>query len=318
MTLIISKACRNYVLQVTDRLVTRAGKSFDPFANKNIIFCAQNGIVSIAYTGLAFLDEIPTDQWIAEKLMGKSFDRSRKPPALGFGVATKSIYIGPALKMLKEALEDATLKHVKAELRKYWTAKSFDLCIDGYVWNNKGIFRPFLAWISKNPGKNIFTYGCPPRHCLVGGNFILSAAPQNISQSELENLKKQLIGKSPDEVENLLVQSIREISMRNPSVGQDCMSIFLPPPSVAHIEALRVRYIPARPTDAIISTKTSQHTVGNVSFSPWLVGPNSFASPSIMSGDSTEVGLCLYKVKIESLKGGFPAIFSSQERPKEP
>lgn len=72
MTLILThlSAGYPYALQVTDRLVTKGGSPFDPLANKNIVYVARNAIVSIAYTGLAYIDGIPTDVWIAERLVG--------------------------------------------------------------------------------------------------------------------------------------------------------------------------------------------------------------------------------------------------------
>ncbi len=62
MTLILSLASSWFTLQVSDRLVTQAGKQFDPIANKNILYIGPDGIISLGYTGLAYLDGIPTDQ----------------------------------------------------------------------------------------------------------------------------------------------------------------------------------------------------------------------------------------------------------------
>jgi len=72
MTLILGQASRDYVLQVTDRLVTKGNRPFDPLANKNIVYCARNALVAIGFTGIAFLGDIPTDQWIVEQLTGTS------------------------------------------------------------------------------------------------------------------------------------------------------------------------------------------------------------------------------------------------------
>jgi hypothetical protein len=80
MTQTFSLATAEYVLQVSDRLVTRAkvGASalthvpFDPDANKNIIFRARDGIVAISFSGNAFIRGVPTDRWIAERLYGSA------------------------------------------------------------------------------------------------------------------------------------------------------------------------------------------------------------------------------------------------------
>ena len=78
------------LLQVTDRLVTQSigGRNlpFDPASNKNLVFIARNGVATIAYTGLSFLDagkRVHTDQWIAETIIGRSLsDGPEGQPAM--------------------------------------------------------------------------------------------------------------------------------------------------------------------------------------------------------------------------------------------
>ncbi|MDP2046001.1 MAG: hypothetical protein Q8L00_07310 [Deltaproteobacteria bacterium] len=141
MTLIISKTSRNYVLQVTDRLVTRSGDSFDPLANKNILFCALNGILSFAYTGHAYIGSTPTDQWLAEKLIGKKLKDHL--PCVECG-PIKTSYIGPAFQTLIEALNIAFTEAIEPTLKDDWFKRRFDLCFEGYVWNKNRKFRTIL------------------------------------------------------------------------------------------------------------------------------------------------------------------------------
>jgi hypothetical protein len=60
LTLILTFANPAYVLQVSDRLVTvptrgRLRRAHDAAFNKHILFEAKNGIVSIGFSGLAYL-----------------------------------------------------------------------------------------------------------------------------------------------------------------------------------------------------------------------------------------------------------------------
>ena len=117
MTLALTKVSANYVLQVSDRLVTRrsSGEQHDPFANKNIIYAAKDGIVVIAYAGLAYLDDVPTDEWIAERLWGEPFEyRDGHPVALQLGAKPKDIRLGPALRRLCGELQQ-TLRRLSGE-----------------------------------------------------------------------------------------------------------------------------------------------------------------------------------------------------------
>jgi hypothetical protein len=72
MTLIITVASPLFIIQVGDRLLTRAiaGKTeeFDANSNKSLIYEASNGLLAISYCGKAFIDGKPTDEWIAMQL----------------------------------------------------------------------------------------------------------------------------------------------------------------------------------------------------------------------------------------------------------
>lgn len=95
MTLRVTFVSGDYVLQVSDRLVSvdrRAGvESYDREANKTVVYFARDAYVSIGYTGLAYLEDRPTDQWIAEKLIGEEVESRRGPS----GGISQRITAGP-------------------------------------------------------------------------------------------------------------------------------------------------------------------------------------------------------------------------------
>jgi hypothetical protein len=66
-------------MQVSDRMVSLAGRSpvpFDTLANKTVVYFGRRGIVTIAYTGPAYVREVPTDKWIAQTLSGLDLSQS--------------------------------------------------------------------------------------------------------------------------------------------------------------------------------------------------------------------------------------------------
>ncbi|WP_050470483.1 hypothetical protein [Herbaspirillum chlorophenolicum] len=80
MTLIFTKTFANVALQTSDRLVTWKTKEkniipFDRRANKTIIFKAADGIAVIGFAGAAFINNVPTDEWLAEVLYGRRLPR---------------------------------------------------------------------------------------------------------------------------------------------------------------------------------------------------------------------------------------------------
>lgn len=112
MTLRLTKIIRRYVLQVSDRLLTKnRGEPHDTLANKNIIYLARNALVTIGYTGIAYLGDTTTDQWIAEKLRGEPFPRGDESHfSLSIGFPKRWFKIEQAIRLLKDELEAAVKK----------------------------------------------------------------------------------------------------------------------------------------------------------------------------------------------------------------
>ncbi|HKO14424.1 MAG TPA: hypothetical protein VJV22_20815, partial [Acidobacteriaceae bacterium] len=103
MTLITGIVNLRGAIHVSDRLTTLLsnGRPFDPLANKTIIYLCDGAVVTIGYTGIAYISGRPTDVWIAEQLVGQDID-----PRFGFGqlpVPHRNIYA--ALELLRNSLE---------------------------------------------------------------------------------------------------------------------------------------------------------------------------------------------------------------------
>ena len=308
MTLILTRASKNYVLQVTDRLVTRGRAPSDTLANKNILYCARNAIVTIGYTGLGYLDEMPTDQWIVEKLTGKkTVYHDDKPAAFGSGKLEQWLDIGLSMRLLKTEFEKAATRAVRSEWRPAWKAQNFDLCVVGWQWyTRKRRFRPLSLALTKARGSTSFQVVEEPRYWHFRGDritevpkkrfvFKLGAAPaENIQSSDLRELLLHLEDKRSDEAEAVMVNCIRDAAETLPVVGRDCISIVLLPPPTARG---RVRYMPATRSEAILTSKT-ERTRLPAAFSPWLVGPNSVWAPSIMGG-TCHARLGFYEIAME-------------------
>lgn len=112
MTLVLTGTASSAVCQVTDRLVTRkiTGEGFDALANKNVVFLARDGLVTLGYTGLAYLEGEPTDRWFARKLALDESLQDDGSGALrtGFGLPERWMDVGQAM------------MHLAAELTKLW------------------------------------------------------------------------------------------------------------------------------------------------------------------------------------------------------
>ena len=258
---------------MADRLVTKRGKEHDRFADKTILFCATNCILSIGYTGLAYVGEKPTDQWIVEQLTRVIDDR---PMAIRSG-SFDHVDVGRALARIHDAFEryPAQLPHA---WRKYWADAA--VFTGGWQWTSRGHSRPILASITNNPSDTSCQLEYAERHWYVGkGEQVrLWGGPlENAPGEDRTQLRNRLAEvKTRDDVEQALVHFIRNVANRNRLVGQNCMSILLSPPRFG---IARVRYMPRiAPDDDDLSD------VASVAYTPWIVGENLILALSLIRG----------------------------------
>ncbi len=314
MTLILNRASKDYVLQVTDRLVTRNSSPFDPFSNKNIIFVARNAIVTIAYTGYAYLGGITTDQWIVEKLTGHIYKRESNPFAMHIGKLPYWLDIGRALQILKKELDQAQAD-VRRVWRQDWFQKSFDVSVVGWQWNNRGCVRPIVASISKAPNSNPFKLEYESRYWYFGRYGVSAAPSTNITIEQFKRLNTDLYAKPADTAEAIMVGMMREISKKSRVVGPNCLSILLPPPWTRRA---RVRYLATEAVRTSLVTSTDVHEF-STAFSPWIVGGGGIHAPSMLGGAGWSIVTGQFTVQIDGFE--YPratSFMKSQKRPKLP
>jgi hypothetical protein len=101
VTLIYSAAPPIYALQVSDRLLSSNGVSVDHEANKTVLLCGSDGIVSLSYTGPAYLRGMPTDNRIAEALTRGAAIQER---GMTFGPLIRPLDIGLGLRRIRDHL----------------------------------------------------------------------------------------------------------------------------------------------------------------------------------------------------------------------
>jgi hypothetical protein len=123
VTIILSLVTAHYALQASDRLLTvRAGNQYQPWdrvSNKSVVVLTRDGLISMGYTGPAFVSRATTDGWIAEVLTGQDLGASRRRPHFGVrtGGAGPDGFLAMHLKALADRLNQAVYaKQVTNEL----------------------------------------------------------------------------------------------------------------------------------------------------------------------------------------------------------
>jgi hypothetical protein len=289
------------VLQVSDRLVSvntkRGIEPFDRTANKTVIYFARDAYLTIGYTGLAYLEDRPTDQWIAEKLIGEEVE-SRRGPSGGIpqqfiaGPMPAWSDIGLARRRLRDALIAATGR-LPPDLRPHFP----QIIIAGWqagkrVMGDRRRWRPIMDTIADDGvGVPYGVMSSLPRHGWERTRFSVNPTPYFPGLfGPLAQLVKSLRGaRSEDEAEEQMVKVLRLAADSAPkSIGKDFLSVFLPPPAAGFV---RTRYVAFDDEIGTLEGPGDEGGgyVGPVGYTPWVVHPYYQAGPAIRVGSQAWV-----------------------------
>jgi hypothetical protein len=319
MTLNLIGTAYGSVVQVTDRLVTRERpfEKFDPAANKNVIFLARNGLLTIGYTGRAYVGDQPTDRWIARKLALDETLQDDGSGAVhtGFGRPKRWMNIGQAMKHLAEELTRAWRDHNYEIGKMQVFASGFQWPAAGWTWK-LGRSRPVIWEIMSRASRPEF--GAFPVERYFGwerGLVTVAALPRAaLSDHSLRSLAGDLaLSETPEAIIARMVSAIREASSQHNVVGPDCMSIHLPSPRLSRV--VTCGYEPS---------EQSEGAAPPFAFTPWVVAPDQTLAPTILNGFTLEVSSGPFNFKIKGSQdlhfredGSF-WMFQSQPRPPFP
>ena len=271
MTLIIARSSLRYALMVTDRrlTVTTTSAVFDPVANKNVILGSKNAVVAIGYTGMAYIDSLPTDQWIAQVLTGLTFPEGRRGRGTVPVLMTthyENNYLGVSIQNLRDRFNELG-SSISRKYRHNWITMPFDLIITGFEWNH-GKIRPYLRGLSKPRNDSKFELSGFSRHWYVPQRmefptYMLSAPDENLKQQELERINKEL--RKPNtwhqianDAEKIISQTIQNVSAKLNVVGPDTLSILISNPREPN-PVIRIRYIPIIHSKGILLNGKTQN-----------------------------------------------------------
>jgi hypothetical protein len=304
MTLILSVSTPAYALHVGDRLVSRGGTPHDPLANKAVVFRASDGLVTVGYTGLAFLGRVPTDTWIAGALSGGNC--ASEGGAVRYGEFPVRD-VGSSLRTLCQRLRS----------EREFGAGHGEVSAVGWQWDRhrrRALVRNAL-WVLHCGSGELQWQQIVPRHMPERKRVfrMVWTGDWPLGAQEWRRLLDQVgtAGADWEAVEKLLVGAIRQASTEKPgTIGTHCMSILLRPWCVPN--AL-IRFIPATAHRGVAFGQPVE-----VAYSPWLVAPDAIHAPVVLVGGlACEEGLLTYSMEAPPVPDGqiLKAAVQSQQRP---
>jgi hypothetical protein len=296
MTLILTAVHRHGVIQVVDRLVTRrangGAEQFDPRANKTVLFSARDAFITLAYTGLAYIDGLPTDQWIAETLRDKpaALGRDgRRPAMLSFERVANWPSVGQAVLRLAIRLEAAMRRLTPTA----WRSAPVTIVVAGWQQYRTKRPRAFGLTIAKSAGRP--TEVMRLRRHLGRGFGLITEPDGHLSVEEQRAVLDVVRQVTPVDAERAMVAEIRKVAARTDVVGPHCMCVLLPPPWVGWA---RIRYDSPSPDIAHLISERATLPIP-IAFTPWIVTERLTMAPSINSGGNAETQVGEWLLQIE-------------------
>jgi len=313
MTLILAIETPHYVIQAGDRLVTihGSGEIHDRTANKALVIRARNGLAALSYSGTAYVERQPTDQWIARVITGVAEEfRGIRLGKTNIGTRT----IDQVLHSLKLALD------ARSEPKH-------GLAVQTVGWKivNRRRLSPFshtMTWGQQsNASQTLKPWWRRPRKELVPLNAIggAEAAGLTLLNSKI-GAYRQARGAFPpaEDAEKIIVEVIREISSFDKTVGPNVLTIALPNPSMPDGRN-KVQFFPADEHNGVISSETGPmpNIVIPVAHSPWLTSRRIIYQPSSIVGKWTHdlSGVEIDLIGASPLRGVLAASSSINRRP---
>ncbi|MBF6166229.1 hypothetical protein IU486_15855 [Streptomyces gardneri] len=280
MTLILSAVTRGFVFHASDRLFTikRRGsvESWDPKANKTLVVVGDDCWLVLGYTGLAYLDGKPTDQFLAEAISGipdlsaGGMRLYTRPPGLHYAaiiqriveaVSTKYEELPPATRAYPLIVAGTGIQLTRPRNRELTFRLGF---------SDKG-YDGGLGLTERYP--SIWRYSCIPAGDV---NYALH-------EKMRERLRSSETLDSPESFRKILVDGVQETAAQSEYVGDDVISVVLNPAT----QEINVHFDRADPSQVITPGKASSFE-GDMKhrlevYTPYVLLPRAIFSPSVAS-----------------------------------
>ena len=218
---------------MSDRLVSRSDTPFDPAANKTIVLFTVDGVVSLSYTGSAYIGGLPTDEWLVQAIIQADVPRHDGHPVMRFGGLPRLPNVGRAMERITSALNEA---HRSGDLDCGAAASPFGIAVTGWQWKRTGRERPVLYALHQSPSLHFARRNVAPRHPQQG--WYSTVVPfGNVLRADYDTFRQAIrAAGDSNQVESAAISLVRDTSTAHPGrIGPVLMSVSIPEPRNAAI-----------------------------------------------------------------------------------
>lgn len=232
----MAAVCSEYVAVMGDRLISlqnpRDGKhvrDYDTVSNKFLIVRYSDATVVIGYSGRAYLEGIPTDQWLAQQIAEADIDP-----------ATISHPVTP-----RDRPFSASLFRLRSSLRVSPGGNEVTLIVAGFRRRRGRTMPVLLRFDASGTRRGNFLGMRPFRPNEVRVQHIgISPNTDNIRNTMEPFAREDGFDIGVDQQADIFQSIIKDTAAQNPSVGADLMEITM---SVTRRPPVVCRFLPADP-----------------------------------------------------------------------
>ncbi len=220
MTLNLVVANHWHVVQVSDRRLTLNGEPWDDHANKCIVLLCRDALLSLTYTGLAYIGDVPTDQWIADIL-----DRYNTPERdMGWSVG---ILRSAASRAFQEGMvPPAEIENELTIMAAGWHWRAGRP--QAYIWEVTKGSSTKVKPCFKSQYWRLRRFAKPGEALVIAAAGAVGALEGTTWNADVHRVKAE---RNPERIVEYLVNVVREAS-KHPVfgrlIGDNCMAVVLP------------------------------------------------------------------------------------------
>ena len=302
MTTVIATATRQFCVLVSDRVVTvtrrgRPASVHDSLSNKLVVFIGADAVAVLAYTGAAYLEGLPTDQWMAQTIWGAPIDPGDD------GIIPMVGGKRPRCTNLNQ-----TLFSLRAKLRTVNGGAQVEIAATGYRYRRKR-FAPFLIAFDGSTGSGL-TNASPlmrmqPPADQLGLEGIIGQIPTiaTIHAARAEEPVPRLLNEAEHAayVGRIHAATIRRIAELTPTVGHDVMKVMIP---TSHHRSRGRGPWQRRIICEYEASRLGPEDVGGVGYCPWVVTDCGYQPASIIGNFGIIRNFRGWKVELSRARAG--------------
>ena len=286
MTQIISADSGTCLCLGCDRMVSQAVGDghvpYDPLANKSLVYIARDAVAFMSYTGSAYLESLPADEWIARALTG-TFGDDLNAPWQDTGASTWSVtragplpewyeigYAGAVLAQRLDPLLPSLLAANIEPTRILATGMKFSSTAPGVAW------APFGMWVTVEDESYRWAFNRSP--------LSIAEFPRSrFNQEEQDEFGQEVraAGEDVRTLEDAVIGAIRRGAEKHPGlIGRDVMTMSI---DTNRSNVIRIRFA-SDEVHTVPYGPTHPESIIPVMYSPWLIGPTLAKPPTQIAG----------------------------------